>query len=77
MASVGQQAAAGVNVAGVSSGVGGKRVDRSESDDLSNARAGWEIVPPRDRAEKRSAADRVAGLSDNAKRWVGGVWFPK
>jgi hypothetical protein len=68
-----QQAAAGVNVAGVSSGVGGKRVDRSECDGLSNARAGWEIVPPRNRVEKRSAADRVAGLSDNAKRWVGMV----
>ena len=36
----GQQAAVGVNVAGVSSGVVGKRVDRSESVDLSNARAG-------------------------------------
>ena len=68
-----QQAAVGVNVAGVSSGVVGKRVDRSESVDLSNARTGWEIVPPRDRAEKRSAAGRVAGLSDNAKRWVGMV----
>ena len=69
----GQQAAVGVNVAGVSSGVVGTRVDRAESVDLSNARAGWEILPPRDRAEKRSAADRVAGLSDNAKRWIGMV----
>ena len=56
-----------------SSGVVGKRVDRAESVDLSNARAGWEILPPRDRAKKRSAADRVAGLSDNAKRWIGMV----
>ena len=68
-----QQAAVEVNVAGVSSGVAGKRVDRSESDDLGNARAGWEIMPPRDRVEKRSAADRVAALSNNAKRWVGMV----
>jgi hypothetical protein len=68
-----QQAAVEVNVAGVSSGVAGKRVDRSKSDGLGNARAGWEIVPPRDRLEKRSAADRVAALSNNAKRWVGMV----
>ena len=51
----------------------GKRVDRVQDVDLVNARAGWEILPPRHRVEKRSAAGRVAGLSDNAKRWVGMV----
>ena len=50
-----QQAAVGVNVEGVSSGVVGKRVDRSGSIDLSSARTGWEILPPRGKAEKRSA----------------------
>ena len=59
-----QQVAAGVNVANVSSGVVGKRTDRVQNVDLGTARAGWEILPPRDRLEKRSAADRVAGLSD-------------
>ena len=68
-----QQVAAGVNETDVSSGVVGKRVDRVQDVDLGNARAGWEILPPRDRVEKRSAAGRVAGLSDNAKRWVGMV----
>ena len=67
------QAAVGVNVADVSSGVVGKREDRAEGADLSNARASWEILPPRNRAGKRSATDRVAGLSTNAKRWVGMV----
>ena len=64
-----QQAAVGVNVAGVSSGVVGKRVDRAKSVDMSNARAGWEILPPRDRADEQ----RKGRLSDNAKRWVGMV----
>ena len=36
-----QQAAVGVNVAGVSSGVVGKRVDRSGSADLGGVRTGW------------------------------------
>jgi hypothetical protein len=62
-----------VNVADVSSGVVGKRVDRPGSADLSGARTGWEMLPPRNRAGKRSAADRVDGLSNNAKRWVGMV----
>ena len=55
----------------MSSSVVGKRVDRVQGVGLGNARASWEILPPRDRAEKGSAAGRVAGLSDNAKRWVG------
>ena len=71
-----QQVAAGVNVANVSSGVVGKRSDRSDrvqNVDLGTARAGWGILPPRDRVEKRSAFDKVAGLSGNSKRWVGMV----
>ena len=68
-----QQVAAGVNVANVSSGVVGKRTDRVQNVDLGTARAGWEILPPHDRVEKRSAADRVARLSENSKRWVGMV----
>ena len=35
--------------------------------------AGWEILPPRDRVEMRLAANRVARLSDNAKKWIGMV----
>ena len=68
-----QQVAAGVIDIDMSSGVVGKRVDKVQDVDLVNARAGWGTLPPRDRAEKRSAAGRVAGLSDNAKRWVGMV----
>ena len=46
----------------------GKRTDRVQSVDLGIARTGWESLPPRDRVEKRSAAGRVVGLSENAKR---------
>ena len=66
-----QQAAVGVNVTAVHSGVVGKRVERYESADLSSSRTGWQMLPPRDRVGKRSDVDRVAGLSNNAKRWVG------
>ena len=69
----GQQVATGVNVASVNNGVVGKRVGRVQNVDLGITRAGWEILPPRDKVEKRSAADRVAGLSNDAKRWVGMV----
>ena len=70
-----QQATVGVNVTAVHSGVVGKRVERSESANLSSSRTvtGWQMLPPRERVGKRSAVDRVAGLSNNAKRWVGMV----
>ena len=51
-------------------GVGGERVDRVQSDDLDTAcTTGWESLPPQGIVMKRSAVDRVAGLSANAKRW--------
>ena len=34
-------------------------------------RAGWEMLPPRDRVQKRSSVDRVAGLSAHARLWLG------
>ena len=69
-----QQAAAGISEVDVgANSVVGKRVDRQQDADLDSARTGWEILPPRNRTEKRSADDRVAGLSAGAKRWVGMV----
>ena len=39
--------------------------------ELAAQRAGWEMLPPRDRVQKRSSADRVAGLSAQARLWLG------
>ena len=44
-----------------------------QSAGLGTARTGWESLPPRDRVVKRSVVDRVAGLSEDAKRWAGMV----
>ena len=53
---------------------GGSRLGvskRAHSAQQGSGRAGWVVEPPRSRVEKRSAADRVAGLSSHARRWLG------
>ena len=66
-----QPPAAEVNGVAVSSGVVGKRMNRTQSADLGNTRTGWESLPPRNRVAKKSDVDRVAGLSEDAKRCMG------
>jgi len=44
---------------------------RAHSPQQASSRAGWAVVPPRSRVEKRSAADRVQGLSAHARAWLG------
>ena len=44
---------------------------RAHSPQQSSGRAGWAVAPPRSRVEKRSAVDRVAGLSAHARLWLG------
>ena len=44
---------------------------RAHSPQQVNSRSGWAVEPPRSRVEKRSAVDRVLGLSSHARTWLG------
>ena len=44
---------------------------RAHNPQQGNSRAGWAVAPPRSRVEKRSAVDRVLGLSSHARAWLG------
>ena len=63
-ASVSGQRAGGISV-------GASKGTHSASPQQGSGRAGWAVVPPRSRVEKRSAADKVSGLSAHARLWLG------
>ena len=68
----GGQRQASANVSGQHAGgssVGASK--RAHSSQQGSGRAGWEMEPPRSRVEKRSADDRVLGLSSHARAWLG------
>ena len=44
---------------------------RAHSPQQVSSRSGWAVEPPRSRVEKRSAVDRVLGLSARARAWLG------